>query len=123
MGYHARVTPPSGDGGVDIIAHKDELGFEPPIIKVQCKQVLSNIGQPEIAQLYGHVESREHGLFVSLGNYTPQARQFERGKHNLRLITGPELVELIFNHYEQFEPRYQSLLPMKRVYIPGIVST
>ncbi|MGE3986694.1 restriction endonuclease [Pseudorhodoplanes sp.] len=121
MGYHARVTPASGDGGVDIIAHKDELGFEPPIIKVQCKQVLSNIGQPEVAQLYGHVESREHGLFVSLGGYTPQARQFERSKHNLRLVTGEELVELIFNHYENFDPRYQSLLPMKRVYIPGIV--
>jgi restriction system protein len=25
MGYHARVTQKSGDGGVDIIAHKDEL--------------------------------------------------------------------------------------------------
>jgi restriction system protein len=31
MGYHARVTRYAGDGGVDIIAHKDELGFEPPI--------------------------------------------------------------------------------------------
>jgi restriction system protein len=30
MGYHARVTQASGDGGVDIIAHRDELGFEPP---------------------------------------------------------------------------------------------
>jgi len=40
MGYYARVTRYAGDGGVDIIAHKDELGFEPPIIKVQCKQSL-----------------------------------------------------------------------------------
>jgi restriction system protein len=62
MGYHARVTQKSGDGGIDIIAHKDELGFEPPIIKVQCKQTLANIGQPEVAQLHGHVEGREHGL-------------------------------------------------------------
>lgn len=35
MGYHARVTQASSDGGVDIIAHRDELGCEPPIIKVQ----------------------------------------------------------------------------------------
>jgi restriction system protein len=122
MGYHARVTQQSGDGGIDIIAHKDELGFEDPIIKVQCKQTLSNIGQPEIAQLYGHVEVRQHGLFVTLGGYTPQARQFERSKHNLRLIEGEELVTLIFNHYDQFEPRYQMLLPMKKVYIPSVVS-
>jgi restriction system protein len=122
MGYHARVTQQTGDGGVDIIAHKDELGFEGPIIKVQCKQTFSSIGQPEVAQLYGHVEATQHGLFVTLGEYTPQARQFERAKHNLRLIKGEELVELIFNHYDRFEPRYQMLLPMKKIYIPSAVS-
>lgn len=122
MGYHARVTQQSGDGGVDIIAHKDELGFEPPIIKVQCKQTFSTIGQPDVAQLYGHVEASQHGLFVTLGEYSTQARQFERAKHNLRLIKGEELVTLIFNHHGQFEPRYQTLLPMKKVYIPGAVS-
>jgi restriction system protein len=31
MGYTARVTQKSGDGGVDIIAHMDALGFQPPI--------------------------------------------------------------------------------------------
>ena len=29
MGYHARVTKASGDAGVYVIAHRDELGFEP----------------------------------------------------------------------------------------------
>jgi hypothetical protein len=33
----AGVRDKGADGGVDIIAHKDELGFEPPIIKVQVK--------------------------------------------------------------------------------------
>jgi restriction system protein len=103
MGYYARVTQKSGDSGVDIIAHKDALGFEPPIVKVQCKQVLSSIGQPDVAQLYGHVQQGEFGLFMTLGEYTAQARQFERGKHNLRLINGDELVELIFDHYDEFD--------------------
>jgi restriction system protein len=119
IGYYARVTQKSGDSGVDIIAHKDVLGFEPPIIKIQCKQVLSNVGQPDVAQLYGHVQHGEFGLFVTLSDYTAQARQFERGKHNLRLINGEELVDLIFEHYDKFEPRYQTLLPMKRSYIPA----
>lgn len=123
MGYHARVTQKSGDGGVDVIAHRDELGFEQPIIKAQCKQTFKNIGQPEVSQLYGHVESsREHGLFITLGNYTSQALQFERSKHNLRLIDGKQLVELIYEHYDKFEPRYQVLLPMKKIYIPAVVS-
>jgi restriction system protein len=123
MGYHARVTQKSADGGVDIIAHKDELGFTPPIIKVQCKQTLSSIGQPDVAQLYGHVEPTEFGLFVTLGAYTPDAKRFERAKRNLRLIDGNALVELIFSHYSHFQPKYQVLLPLKRIYIPGVVTS
>ena len=50
MGYFARVTPYGGDGGIDIIAHKDELGFQPPVIKVQCKQTFATIGGPDVQQ-------------------------------------------------------------------------
>ncbi len=119
MGYHSRVTQASGDGGIDIIAHRDELGFEPPIIKVQCKQILSTIGRPDVQQLHGAIENGEHGLFVTLGTFSNDARTFERTKPNLRLIDGGDLVELIYAHYGQFEPRYQMLLPLKRTYIPG----
>lgn len=119
MGYHSRVTQATGDGGIDIIAHRDELGFEPPIIKVQCKQILSTIGRPDVQQLHGAIESGEHGLFVTLGTFSNDARTFERTKPNLRLIDGSELVDLIYAHYGQFEPRYQMLLPLKRTYIPG----
>ena len=123
MGYHARVTQKSADGGIDIIAHKDELGFTPPIIKVQCKQTLNSIGQPDVAQLYGHVEPSEFGLFVTLGAFTPDARRFERSKRNLRLIDGNALVELIFSHYSNFQPKYQVLLPLRQIYIPGVVTS
>jgi restriction system protein len=123
MGYHARVTQKSADGGVDIIAHKDELGFAPPVIKVQCKQTLNSIGQPDVSQLYGHVEPTEFGLFVTLGAFTADARRFERSKRNLRLIDGNELIELIFSHYSRFQPKYQVLLPLKQIYIPGVVTT
>lgn len=119
MGYHSRVTQASGDGGIDIIAHRDELGFEPPIIKVQCKQILSTIGRPDVQQLHGAIENGEHGLFVTLGTFSNDARTFERTKPNLRLIDGGDLVELIYAHYGHFEPRYQMLLPLKRTYIPG----
>jgi restriction system protein len=121
MGYYARVTQASGDGGVDIIAHRDELGFEPPIIKVQCKQILNTIDRPEVQQLHGAIERGEHGLFVTLGTFSAGARTFERTKPNLRLIDGETLIELIYAHYHQFEPRYQMLLPLKQSYIPGPV--
>lgn len=101
----------------------DKKFVEPPIIKVQCKQMLGNHGRPEVAQLIGVLGQGEHGLFVTLGGYTAEARSFERSKPNLRLIDGAILVELIFAHYDKFEPRYQVLLPLKRTYVPAPVSS
>ena len=123
MGYYSRVTQASGDGGVDIIAHRDELGFEPPIIKVQCKQILSTIGRPDVQKLFGAIEREEKGLFVTLGSFSADARTFEQTKPNLRLIDGAALIDLIYEHYHQFEPRYQMLLPLKRSYIPGPIAS
>ena len=121
MGYYSRVTKYVGDGGVDIIAHKDELGFEPPIIKVQCKQTLSTIGGPAVQQLLGAIQSGEHALFVTLGDYSPDAVRIERGKSNLRLINGTDLAQLIFHNYEKFDPRSKTLLPLKRTYTPSTI--
>ena len=118
MGYRTRVSNEGPDGGIDIIAHRDELGFEPPIIKVQVKSSEGKIGDPEVSSLYGKVSDDEHGLFVALGTFTTAAVNFARSKSKLRLIDGEELVDLIINHYEKFDSRYKSILPLKRVYVP-----
>lgn len=118
MGYRTRVSPEGPDGGIDIIAHKDELGFEPPFVKVQVKSNEGSIGDPVVSALYGKVSNSEFGLLVTLGTFTNQARTFARSKSNLRLIDGTELVQLVLQHYEQFDSRYKGLLPLKRVYVP-----
>jgi restriction system protein len=118
MGYQTRISPEGTDSGVDIIAHRDELGFEPPIIKVQVKSSDGKIGDPDVSALYGKVAQGEHGLLVALGDFTAQAKNFAKSKSNLRLIDGKELVDLILAHYEQFAPVYKGLLPLKRVYVP-----
>lgn len=122
MGYRTRVSPPGPDGGIDIIAHKDELGFEPPIIKVQVKSTEGSIGDPVVSSLYGKVVHGEFGLLVTLGSFTTQARNFAQSKSNLRLIDGTNLVDLILQHYEQFDSRYKGLLPLRRVYVPEAIS-
>lgn len=119
MGYFARVTRKSGDGGVDVIAHKDELGFEPPIIKVQCKQILATIGRPDVQRLDGAVQHGEFGLFVTLGAYSNDALTYEAMKPNLRLISGRELAELVYRHYHLFPPSMQRQVPLRRIYVPG----
>jgi restriction system protein len=118
IGYKTRVSPEGADGGIDIIAHKDELGFEPPIIKVQVKSSDGSIGDPIVSALYGKVGANEHGLMVTLGTFTPQAKNFAKSKTNLRLIDGNELVDLIVRHYEEFDSRYKGLIPLKKVYVP-----
>jgi restriction system protein len=123
MGYRTRVSVEGPDGGIDIVAHKDELGFEPPIIKVQVKSSEGSIGDPAVSALYGKVANNEFGLLVTLGVFTAQARTFAKSKSNLRLIDGEELVDLIFQHYDQFDSRYKGLLPLRRVYVPEAIDT
>jgi restriction system protein len=118
MGYHARLTP-KNEPSVDIIAHKDHLGVEPPIIKVQVKSSEDTVTDKDVSALYGKLSaSGEFGLFITLGTFSPQSRNYERSKSNLRLIDGYELVQLIFQHYDQFDSRHKGLLPLRRVYVP-----
>lgn len=123
MGYRTRVSPEGRDHGIDIVAHKDELGFEPPIIKVQVKSTEGSVGDPVVAALYGKVGAGEFGLIVTLGTFTNQATTFARSKSNLRLIDGEELVKLILAHYDDFDSRYKGLLPLRRVYVPESIDT
>lgn len=116
MGYRTRVAKEGADGGVDILAHRDELGFEPPMIKVQVKSSASSVGGPAVAELLGNLSASDHGLFVSLGSYAPQARQ--KAGDRVRLIDGDELVDLVLAHYEELDSRYKAVIPLKRMYIP-----
>ncbi|MBU4566399.1 MAG: restriction endonuclease [Desulfarculus sp.] len=118
MGYRATVTQASMDGGVDVIAHKDELGIHPPIIKVQVKSSEGSVGSPAVSQLYGVVDNSEVGLFITLGSYSKQAKAFEKNKSNLRLVDGDELVKLLLDHYQDLSPRYKALIPLKQIYVP-----
>jgi restriction system protein len=117
MGFRSRLTPRSGDGGVDIIAHRDDLGFEPPIIKVQVKSTSGQIGEPEVRQLKGALAAGEKGLLVTLGGFSAKARAFAQTVPDIRLIDGAGLVELIERHYEELESALRAAVPLKRVWV------
>lgn len=118
MGYRASATVTSGDGGVDVIASRDPLGIEPPIIKVQCKRTVTTIGAPDVQKLAGALAhgGSELGLFVTLGTYSSDALHIERTRQDLRLIKGTQLVDLIFEYYEALDSEWKRLLPLRRVY-------
>lgn len=120
MGYTARVTPKSGDGGVDVIAHMDPLGFQPPIVKIQCKCTTGRTPRTDVDQLLGTLGDGEYGLFVNLGSFARGAVELERNRAKLRLINGEQFVELIFEHYAQLAPRYRTIIPLKQIFVPDL---
>ncbi|GAA4628655.1 restriction endonuclease [Cellulomonas oligotrophica] len=117
VGYQARVTPYSQDGGVDVIAHRDPLGVEPPLIKVQCKHHTGTVGAPEVQQLIGTQGANELSLFVTLGAYSRDAVGIERTRSGLRLLTGEDVVTLVLQHYAALPQRWRSLIPLTSVLV------
>lgn len=117
MGYQARVTPYSSDGGVDVIAHKDPLGLEPPLIKVQCKHTSSAQSRPDIQRVSGTLAQGELALFVCLGTFSREAVGYERERQNLRLLTGADVVEMALENYAKLPPQWCRRISLRQVYV------
>ncbi|GAB5082107.1 hypothetical protein Osc1_12800 [Hominimerdicola sp. 21CYCFAH17_S] len=115
MGYRTKVSPHGGDSGIDIVAYKDEL---PPRIMVQVKSQDGDIKETTIQSLKGAMREGDYGLFVSLSNYTKNARKYLDNTPIIRAINGTELVDLILKYYEDLSEKYRKMIPLKRVYIP-----
>ena len=121
MGYRAHATRAVRDEGVDVIAHRDELGIEPPILKIQVKSGDSNISAETVKAFYAMVQERDVGIFISTGNYTAAAREFARTKGNLKLMAGSEFIGLITKFYDSLPPQVRQLIPMRRVLVPDLM--
>lgn len=115
MGYRTRVSPHGGDRGKDIIAYKDEL---PPRIVVQVKSQDGDIAETTLQSLKGAMHEGDYGLFVTLSNYTSNAKKYLNEHPIIRGINGSELVDLILKYYEQLDEEYRKIIPLKKVYIP-----
>jgi len=118
MGYKTKVSPPGPDRGIDIWANKDELWVTPPTIIVQVKSGEGDVNEAAVSELSGKIMEKDFGLFVSAAGFNKRARDFASSKRNLKLIDGDELVELVYKHYPQLDPKYKGLIPLRQVYIP-----
>lgn len=115
MGYRATVSPQGGDSGVDITAYKDEL---PPRILVQVKSGDGDIRETTIQSLKGAMREGDYGVFITLADYTKNAKKYLSNTPIIRGINGAELVDLILKYYEDLADEYRRLIPLKKVYIP-----
>jgi restriction system protein len=121
MGYKTKVSPPGPDRGIDIMAHKDDLGVEPPTLLVQVKSSEGEINEAAVSELSGKVTDKDFGLFFAVGGFNKRARDFAFGKRNMKLIDGDDLVELIYKHYDRLDGKYKGMIPLRRVFIPETV--
>ena len=115
MGYRATVSPRGGDSGIDITAYKDEL---PPRILVQVKSQDGDIKEATIQSLKGAMREGDYGLFITLSNYTKNAKKYLDNTPIIRGINGTELVELILKYYNLLSDQYRKMIPLKKVFIP-----
>jgi restriction system protein len=117
MGYTATTQQGTHDLGVDVIAHPDPLGVEPPLIKVQCKSGTGSVGGPALKQLRGLLNGPEKGVMVSLGGFSTDARHVQQNDADLVLLDGDRFVDLFLEHYDRLAPEWRHRFPLKRVYV------
>lgn len=97
LGYAARLTPATRDGGVDVIAVRDHpTGREK--LAIQCKQQEKPVGRPELQKLLGVLASDPSfsaGVLVTTTTFSSDARQFAEENARLQLVDKNTLARLI----------------------------
>lgn len=58
---------------------------------------------------------------MNLGSYSRSAIELERNRAKLRLIDGEQFVEMVLTNYGKLAPRYRTLIPLKQIYVPGLL--
>lgn len=124
MGLHIEyVAPPGKDGGIDIIAYKDALGFEKPRIKVQVKRYkeANKIDVKPIRELKGLLNANEHaGIFITSSYFTKDAELFARQSDiHIKLIDRESFIDLWTSYYHKMNEEEKSLLPLHPIYFLG----
>lgn len=119
LGYRTRLTRRGPDGGYDVVAHPDALGFEQPRIRAEVKHRKAAMGAPDVRAFRSTIGPEEKGVYVSTGGFTADAlREPEKAGPSLVLLDRDEFVALLLENYEALEPEFKAMLPLKKVYIP-----
>ena len=118
MGYNAQVGQKGSDGGIDLIAYKDEF---PPRIVVQVKSYeyeTSSVSIGDVKNLAATLKDGDVGIFVTLGEYSKPAKDYLESVPKIRALTGYDFVGLILKYYDGMPNAFKANVPLKRVFIP-----
>jgi restriction system protein len=121
MGFKTRISPKGPDGGWDIFASPDRLGFQEPRIKVEVKHRPNTpIGAPDVRSFITALRGRDKGLYVSSGGFTKDAKN---ETHNapvpVEWVDLDKLASMVVEYYANFDSEGQALLPLVKIYWPS----
>jgi len=118
LGFRTKLSRRGADGGYDIVAHPDALGFEEPRVKVEVKHRKGAMGGPDVRNFRSTIRSGEKGLYVSTGGFKGDAKaELEKAGTPFTLMDQDEFIALLTENYDKLEPEFQALVPLRKVYI------
>ncbi len=89
-----RLTPVSGDGGIDGIIEEDALGLDAVYIQAKRYAADNKVGRPDIQRFVGSLtgESATKGVFVTTSSFSKEARDYiGKVQQRIVLIDGTKL--------------------------------
>ena len=119
-GYTTSMSPPGPDGGVDIVAGRGPMGFDPPRLCVQVKSSSGPVNLEVIQRLHGSMKSvgADQGLFISWGGFNSKVSTEERSQFfSVRLWDSGDLIQALLENYEKLAADIQAELPLKRIWV------
>jgi len=119
QGFTTHRSDKGADGGIDILAAPDTLGFGHPRICVQVKSQTTPLERPVLDQLVGTMQNvgADQGLLVCWGGFKPTVlRELPRLFFKVRLWDQTDLIEHFLGVYDKLDEELRAELPLKRVW-------
>lgn len=93
LGYIAKLTPPTNDGGYDILLTRGE---EKTIVECKCYSIGHKVGRPNIQKLVGanNVVLADKMIFITTSDFSSAAISYAE-EVEVKLINGNKLMELL----------------------------
>jgi restriction system protein len=119
QGFTTHHTNKGSDGGIDILAAPDTLGFGQPRICVQVKSQDSALERPVLDQLVGTMQhvGADQGLLVCWGGFKKTIMaELPRLFFKVRLWDQNDLIDQFLVVYDKLDEDLRAEIPLKRVW-------
>ncbi|MFG2015668.1 restriction endonuclease [Actinomadura geliboluensis] len=96
LGYSVELTPPSRDGGRDVIAVRKTPG-QCEVVEIECKTHTSPVGVRWVRQLRGVIDRHgaNRGVLVAISRFTRGAYKEASDDSRLEVIDGTTLIKML----------------------------